>query len=67
MVNPGSEEDSGLVQVLAIPSKIVKNLTNMLVSYTSAEGHVRVLDALGCLSFGTVRIKTFPFQFSGYL
>ena len=67
MLDPGSEEDSGLVQVLAMPSKIVENLTNMPVAYTSAEGHVRVLYALGCLSFGTVRIKAFPFQFSGYL
>ena len=67
MLNPGSEEDFGLVQVLAMPSKIVRNLTNMQVSHTSAEGHVRVLYVVGCLSLGTVRIIPFPFQFSGYL
>lgn len=64
---PKLGEASGLIKVVAMPSKIVENPINTPISYTLAEGPVRVLYAVGCLSLGTVHIIPLPFQFSGYL
>ena len=57
MLNPGSVEDSGVVKVLAMPSKIVKNPTDKSVSYALAAEHVRGLYAVGFV-YNTVSIPT---------
>ena len=43
MLNPESGEDSGVLEVLAMPSKIGKNLTDILVPYALAAEHGRGL------------------------
>ena len=49
MLNPSSVEDSRLVKVLAMPSKLVENLIDKSAPYALAAGHVRALYAVGVL------------------
>ncbi len=57
MLNLDSVEDSGVVKVLAMPSKAGKNLTYISVPYVLAVEHVRGLYAVGYLSLGTICIQ----------
>ena len=57
MLNPQSGEDSGVVKVLAISSKIGKNLTHISVSYILAAEHVRGLYAVGFV-YNTISLPT---------
>ena len=43
MLNPSSVEDSRVVMVLAMPSEIVKNLTDKTVPYALAAGHFQCI------------------------
>ena len=49
MLSPSSVKDSRVVKVIAMPSKIVENLTDKSVLYAFAAGHVRALYAVGVL------------------